>query len=63
MALTEIEEIAIEREKSKGHLRRAMERLVRKKLAVVCMITLLVARKFGGDLNLAVCRSGLKLPN
>lgn len=42
MALTEIEEIALAREKSKGHLRRAMERLVRKKLAIVCMITLVV---------------------
>ena len=42
MALTEITEVIERQEKSKGHLRRAMERLVRKKIAVACMIALLV---------------------
>ncbi len=42
MALTEVAEAAEAREKSKGHLARAMERLVRKKLAVVCMVVLAV---------------------
>ena len=42
MALTEVAEAAEAREKSKGHLRRAMERLVRKKIAVVCMVALAI---------------------
>ena len=40
MALTEVAEAAEAQEKSKGHLRRAMERLLRKKIAVVCMVAL-----------------------
>ena len=42
MALTEVAEAAEAQEKSKGHLRRAMERLVRKKIAVACMVVLAV---------------------
>lgn len=40
MALTEVAEAAEAPEESKGHLRRAMERLVRKKIAVVCMVVI-----------------------
>lgn len=42
MALTEVAEAAEAQEKSKGHLRRAMERLVRKKIAVVCMVVIAI---------------------
>ncbi len=42
MALTEVAEAAEELGTRKGHLRRAMERLVRKKIAVVCMVALAV---------------------
>ena len=42
MALTEVAEAAESRERSKGHLRRAMERLVRKKVAVVCMVVIAI---------------------
>ena len=42
MALTEVVEAAEAQEKSKGHLRRAMERLIRKKIAVVCMVVLVI---------------------
>ena len=42
MALTEVAEAAEAQEKSKGHLKRAMERLVRKKIAVVCMVVLAI---------------------
>ena len=42
MALTEVAEAAEIQGSSKGHLRRAMERLVRKKLAVVCMVALVI---------------------
>ena len=42
MALTEVAEAAEAQEKSKGHLRRAMERLLRKKIAVVCLAALAV---------------------
>ena len=42
MALTEVAEAAEIQGQSKGHLRRAMERLVRKKIALVCMAVLLV---------------------
>ena len=42
MALTEVAEAAEAQEKSKGHLRRAMERLVRKKIAVVCMVIIAI---------------------
>ena len=42
MALTEVAEAAEELGSGKGHLRRAMERLVRKKIAVVCIVVLVV---------------------
>ncbi len=42
MALTEVAEAAEIEGRSKGHLRRAMERLVRKKIALVCMGVLVV---------------------
>ena len=42
MALTEVAEAAESRERSKGHLRRAMDRLVRKKIAVACMVALAI---------------------
>lgn len=42
MALTEVAEAAEELGARKGHLRRAMERLVRKKIAVVCMVVLAI---------------------
>ena len=42
MALTEVAEAAEVQSKSKGHLRRAMERLVRKKIAVLCIVVLAV---------------------
>ena len=42
MALTEVAEAAEAQERGKGHLRRAMDRLVRKKIAVVCMVVLAV---------------------
>ena len=42
MALTEVAEAAEIQGRSKGHLRRAMERLVRKKIAVLCMVVLAV---------------------
>ncbi|MCY3638218.1 MAG: hypothetical protein OXG80_03870, partial [Chloroflexi bacterium] len=42
MAVAEVAEAAEARERSKGHLRRAMERLVRKKIAIVCMVVLAI---------------------
>ena len=42
MALTEVVEAAEAQERSKGHLRRAMERLVRKKIAIVCMLVIAI---------------------
>ena len=42
MALTEVAEAAEAQERSKGHLRRAMGRLVRKKIAVICMVVIAV---------------------
>ena len=42
MALTEVAEAAEAQSKGKGHLRRAMERLVRKKIAVLCIVVLAV---------------------
>ena len=42
MALTEVAEAAEAQSSSKGHLRRAMERLVRKKIAIVCMVVLAI---------------------
>ena len=47
MALTEVAELAERQEKSKGHLRRAMERLARKKIALVCIATLAVVYSAG----------------
>ena len=52
MALTEVAEAAEIQGSSKGHLRRAMERLVRKKLAVICMIALVII--YGGGIFAAV---------
>lgn len=42
MAVAEIAEAAESRERSKGHLTRAMARLVRKKIAIVCMVVLAI---------------------
>lgn len=48
MALTELDAVAEEeRGKSQGHLRRAMSRLVRKKIAMVCMAALAVVYAAG----------------
>ncbi len=42
MALTEVAEAAEQQEKSKGHLRRALERLARKRIALACMVVLVI---------------------
>ena len=42
MAVRELASVAEKRQRSRGHFARAWSRLLRKKLAVVCMVTLVV---------------------